>query len=142
VREGCGLKKTAAPLVKTGGATLWFYFGGEIYESVLRELYPSQFDKPVLAGIAIRVHQDFNLAAIQGSSHVGIERFLQGQGLRLLGDEGIGRFAEELPKAGVEAMLGDLRVADHFMTWIRSRKTSTALPMAKWPTLAALLAEV
>jgi hypothetical protein len=142
VREGCGLKKSAAPLVKTGGAPLWFHFGGEIYESVLRELYPDHFDKPVLAGIAIRVHPGFDLAAIQACEQAGMERFFRGQGLRLLEDEGIGRFAENLPGAGVEAMLDDLRVTDHFMTWIRSRETSTVLPMANWPTLAALLAEV
>jgi ATP-dependent Lhr-like helicase len=55
VRQGCGLEKTMAPMVKTAGAPLWFHFGGEIFESVLRELYPGHFDKPVLAGIAIRV---------------------------------------------------------------------------------------
>jgi len=82
VRQGCGLEKTIAPLVKTSGTLLWFHFGGEIYEFVLRELYPRYFDKPVLAGIAIRVLPGFNLAAIQISDRAGLERYFQSQGLR------------------------------------------------------------
>ena len=140
VRQGCELENTSAPLVKTSGSTIWFHFGGEIYESVLRGLYPTLFDKPVLAGIAIRVHPSFNLAAIQESGKTGLERFFKNQGLRLLEDEGLGRFADNLPDAGVEAMLNDLRVADHFMEWIKSRETSSVLPISKWPTLAALIA--
>jgi hypothetical protein len=139
VRQGCGLEKTMAPMVKTAGAPIWFHFGGEIFESVLRELYQGHFDKPVLAGIAIRVAPGFNLAAIRKSDQAGLERYFQSQGLRLLEDEGLGRFAEDLPLIGVETLLTDLRVADNFLEWLQTREVSPALPIANWPVLAKLL---
>jgi ATP-dependent helicase Lhr and Lhr-like helicase len=139
VRQGCGLEKTMAPLVKTTGQALWFHFGGEIFESILRNLYPGHFDKPVLAGIAIRVQPGFDLARIQKSSRAGLERYCQIQGLKLLEDEGLGRFAEELPSIGVETLLANLRVADNFMEWLQSREVSGILPISNWPALAALI---
>jgi hypothetical protein len=51
----------------------------------------------------------------------------------------MGRFAEDLPEAGVEAMLVDLRVAEHFMKWIRSRHVGDMSPIADWPSLAQLV---
>lgn len=139
VRAGCGLTKIQAPLLRTGGALLWFHFGGEIYESVLRELFPEFFDKPLLAGVAIRVHPSFDLAELQPNDHVRMDQFFRRQGLRLLGDEGIGRFAEDLPEAGVAAMLGDMEVADKFMAWITSRQVGDISPISDWPALAQLI---
>ena len=56
VRSGCGLRPTQAPLVKSGGQTLWFHFGGEVYELALRELFPGFFEGPVIAGMALPLH--------------------------------------------------------------------------------------
>ena len=140
MRQGCGLDKTMAPLVKTAGAPIWFHFGGEIFEAILRELYPGHFDEPVLAGIAIRIHPGFDFAAIQKSGPAGLDRYFQTQGLRLLEDEGLGRFAEELPPIGVETLLTELRVADNFTKWLQTREVSSAFPIANWPALAALIA--
>lgn len=139
VLNGCGLKKGQAPLVKTADSILWFHFGGEIYESILRELYPAFFDKPVLAGIAIRVQPNFDLAVIQAADRAKIDRFLHNQGLRMLEDEGLGRFADDLPIIGVETLLANLRVADNFMEWLKTREFSSTLPISCWPTLVALI---
>ena len=138
VREGCGLRVTEAPLVKTGTGVVWFHFGGEIYEAALRDLFSGHFDAPILPGVAIRVTPNCNLAAIQGSDPVAMARRFHGQGLRLLEDEGVGKFAADLPEAGVEAMCVDLRVADRFTQWLRSREPGDISPIAAWPTLERL----
>jgi hypothetical protein len=57
----------------------------------------------------------------------------------LLEDEGLGRFAENLPPIGVETLLTDLLVAETFMEWLQTREVSSALPIANWPVLAKLL---
>jgi len=139
VRQGCGLDKTLAPLIKTANSTLWFHFGGEIYEAILRDSFPGYFDKTVLAGIAIRIHPSFELAVIQNSSQAGLQRHFQRHGLRLLEDEGLGRFAEDLPTVGVETLLAEMRVATNFAEWLQTRKVSSAVPITNYPVLANLL---
>lgn len=125
--------------MKTAGSTLWFHFGGEIYESILRELYPACFDQPVLAGIAIRVQPNFDLAVIQKADRVRVDRIFHNQGLRMLEDEGLCRFADDLPIIGVETLLANLRVADNFMEWIKTRESSSVLPISCLPTLVVLV---
>lgn len=139
VREGCGLNKMQAPLVRTDGTVLWFHFGGETYESILQELYPGFFGKAFLAGIAIRVQPGFSLAALQLRDPIKIEQCFRNQGLHLLGDEGVGRFADHLPEDGVAAMLSDMKVAENFMDWIKSRQVGDISPFSNWPMLRQLI---
>ncbi|MBM4257416.1 MAG: DEAD/DEAH box helicase [Deltaproteobacteria bacterium] len=140
VRDGCGLDLAEAPLVRTGAAMVWFHFGGEYYETLLRELWPAYFDKPVLAGIAIRVRPCFIFEDIRSNfSEPELARFTGRQGLRLIEDEGLGRFAEDVSDIGVKAMLAELHVGDHFRDWIESRRVERATPIAVRPTLEAIL---
>lgn len=143
VRDGCGLDKAQAPLVRAGGAMVWFHFGGEYYEALLRELWPAYFDKPVLAGIAIRVQPGFDLSKIQNNfSESELASLTERQGLRLIEDEGLGRFAEDVSDIGVKAMLAELQVGDHFKAWIEGRKVEMANSIAAWPTLKAMLGRI
>jgi len=97
----------ARRLVKAGSQTSWFHFGGEVYETALRELFPGFFERSLIAGMALSALPGFNAAALRSIKTAALERFIQGEGLRLLEDEGPGRFAEDLPEAGVEALLAE-----------------------------------
>jgi ATP-dependent Lhr-like helicase len=140
VRRGCGLEATQAPLVKTANRTLWFHFGGEVYETALRELHPTLCERPVIAGIALSVSPRFEAKALQSINKSALESFVASEGLRLLEDEGLGRFAEDLPTIGIETLLADLQISDKFAAWVNTREISPATPIAKLPTLATLLA--
>ena len=59
--------------------------------------------------------------------------------MRLLEDEGLGRFAEDLPVAGVEALLAELKVGAKFTTWAGTREVGALTPIEKWPLLGRLL---
>jgi hypothetical protein len=140
VRSGCGLRPTQAPLVKSGGQTLWFHFGGEVYELALRELFPGFFERPVIAGMALSTLPGFDAAALGAVKAAALERFVRIEGLRLLEDEGLGRFAEDLPEPGVEALLAELEMGAKFTAWAGAREAGTASPIEKWPLLGQLLA--
>jgi hypothetical protein len=140
VRCGCGLESTQAPLVNAANRTLWFHFGGEIYETVLRELHPTLCERPIIAGIALCVSPRFDAKALQSINKSVLERFVASEGLRLLEDEGLGRFAEDLPTIGIETLLTDLQIINKFMAWINTREVSSLSPIAKWPALTSLLA--
>jgi ATP-dependent Lhr-like helicase len=142
VRNGCGLEKAQAPLVRAGAAVLWFHFGGEYYEGLLRELWPAFFDKPVLAGIAIRVRPGFDLRRIQSCEESQVEEAFAAQGLRQLDEEGLGRFAENVTETGVRAMLADLRACHQFIKWVKTRETSNPSEVVNWPALAGLFGGV
>jgi hypothetical protein len=140
VRSGCGLRPTQAPLVKSGGQTLWFHFGGEVYELALRELFPGFFERPVIAGMALSTLPGFDAAALGAVKAAALERFVRSEGLRLLEDEGLGRFAEDLPEAGVEALLAELKIGLKFTTWASTREVTALSPIEEWPLLMCLLA--
>jgi hypothetical protein len=140
VRRGCGLEATQAPLVKTGNLTIWFHFGGEAYESALRELHPTLCERPVIAGVALSVSPRFDAKALQSINKSVLEKFVGAESLRLLEDAGLGRFAEDLPAVGIEALLADSQFSDKFATWVFTREVSPSSPIAKWPVLAKLLA--
>lgn len=63
-----------------------------------------------------------------------------GEGLRVLEDEGLGRFAEDLPPAGVEALLAELEMGSKFTTWAGTRDVGPVTPIEQWPLLRQLLA--
>jgi hypothetical protein len=127
-------------LVNAANRTLWFHFGGEIYETVLRELHPTLCERPIIAGIALCVSPRFDAKALQSINKSVLERFVASEGLRLLEDEGLGRFAEDLPTIGIETLLTDLQIINKFMAWINTREVSSLSPIAKWPALTSLLA--
>jgi hypothetical protein len=139
VRSGCGLGPAQAPLVKVGGQTLWFHFGGEVYELALRELFPGFFERAVIAGMVLSTLPEFDAAALGAVRATGLERFVRSEGLRLLEDEGLGRFAEDLPEAGVEALLAELGMSSKFTTWASTREVGAVSPIEKWPLLRQLL---
>ncbi len=140
VRRGCGFGEEEAPLVRVDGQLLWFHFGGENYEGLLRQLFPRFLNAPAIAGIAIRVGPGIDVSLYSTLDSSRLMRFISQKGLQLLADEGLGRFAVHLPPAGVESMLGELSFADRFRNWLKARIIPTALPLVELPPLAALLA--
>jgi hypothetical protein len=140
VRSGCGLKATEAPLVKADSRAVWFHFGGEIYERALWEIFPGLFEGAVITGMALSALPGFNAAALGAVKASALKRFVQGERLRLLEDEGLGRFAEDLPEAGVEAMLAELEMISRITNWVSTREVAPLSPIEKWPLLRQLLA--
>ena len=139
VRSGCGLGPTRAPLVRVGSETLWFHFGGEVFELALRELFPGFFERPVVAGMVLSTLPGFDAPALGAVRATALERFVRSEGLRLVEDGGLGRFAEDLPEAGVEALLAELEMGSKFMTWASTREVGAVTPIEKWPLLRQLL---
>jgi len=140
VRRGCGLEANQSPLVKTPSLTLWFHFGGEVYEAALRELYPTLCERPIIAGIALSVTPGFSATALRSLNPISLERYVRSEGLRLLEDEGLGRFAEDVPIIGIETLLEDLQASGNFVTWINTREVPPLSTIGKWPALERLLA--
>jgi len=139
VRRGCGLSDNHAPLVRAKNLLLWFHFGGEVYEAVLRRLFPQFVDTSAIAGIALRIFPGFDAGIVSAVDAGRLNHFLAQEGMGLLNDEGLGRFAEHLSIAGIESMLRELRFADRFRNWLRTRFIPPAKPLAEHPNLAALL---
>jgi len=139
VRAGCGLGLTQAPLVRAAGRVLWFHFGGEVYELLLRELFLGFFEQPVIAGMVLTALPGFDARALEAVKVASLEPFVRGEGLRLLEDEGLGRFAEDLPEAGVEALLAELMVGSKFTSWASTREVGALSAIEKWPLLQQLL---
>ncbi len=139
VRCGCGLGERQAPLVRVRNELVWFHFGGEVFESVLRELFPALVDAPAIAGVALRVFRAVDSAGLASYDRTKLARFVEQQGLRLLEDEGLGRFAAHLPVAGVDAMLSELNFAVRFADWLTTRELDSVQPVADCPALARLL---
>ena len=142
VRSGCGLGARQAPLVRVGSETLWFHFGGEVFEGALCELFPGFFGRSVVAGMVLSVSPGFDAAGLGAVSAAALERFVRGEGLRLLEDEGLGRFAEDLPAVGVEALLAELEIGSKFSTWASTREVSPMCQVEGWPALRQLVAAV
>jgi ATP-dependent Lhr-like helicase len=140
VRRGCGLGPNEAPLVRMGSETLWFHFGGEVFEVALMELFPGFFGRPVVAGMVLSVLPGFDATGLGAVGPEALERFVRSEGLRLLEDEGLGRFAEDLPAAGVDALLAEFEMGAKFQKWAGTREVSAVTPIEKWPLLRRLLA--
>lgn len=140
VRSGCGLGPTQAPLVKAGSQVLWFHFGGEIYEMGLQHLFPGFFAGSAIAGMVLVALPKFNVAALQTIEAPALQRFCRNEGLRLFEDEGLGRFAENLPPAGLEALLAELQVGPQFVNWASTREVGASSSIEQWPLLRQLLA--
>lgn len=94
----------------------------------------------MIAGIALATLPGFDAAALGAVKAAALERFVRSEGLRLLEDEGLGRFAEDLPEPGVEALLAELEMSSKFTAWAGAREAGTASPIEKWPLLGQLLA--
>lgn len=139
VRSGCGLGPTQAPLLMAGSRSMWFHFGGEIYESILRELFPGFFERPVIAGMVLSTLPGFDASRLKTVTGASLDRLARREGLRLLEDEGLGRFAEDLPEAGVEALIGELKVGSQLAAWASAREISALSPIQEWPALQNLL---
>ncbi|NLH74681.1 MAG: hypothetical protein GX456_16660 [Verrucomicrobia bacterium] len=139
VRQGCGLDNTAAPLVATLGEMIWFHFGGELFEAAFRAQFPSLLGAPLISGIVSRVTREFDSSILRSFDKYRLSRFLQSEGLRTIEDEGLGKFADELPTAGVEALISELRVAERFEVWLKTRNIVAVKPIRDYPTLELLL---
>ncbi len=139
VRRGCGLSDNDAPLVRAENQLLWFHFGGEVYEALLRQLFPQFLDTPAVAGIALRVRPGFDDGIVSAVNAGQLNRFIAQEGMRLLDDEAPGRFAEHLPPTGVESMLNELGFAVRFKNWLTTRLILSEKPLGELPNLAALL---
>jgi hypothetical protein len=139
VQRGCGLGAHDAPLVRVGGCLVWFHFGGENYEGLMRELFPDFLDTPAIAGIAIRVRSGFDGSSIEAPATDRLKRSIARTGLRLLDDEGIGRFGSHLPPAIVECMLAEVAFVERFRRWLRERVVSKPKSIDDSPKLKSLL---
>ena len=94
----------------------------------------------MIAGMALSTLPGFDAAALGAVKASALERLVRSEGLRLLEDDGLGRFAEDLPEAGVEALLAELEMSSRFWTWASAREAGTVSPIEKWPLLGRLLA--
>lgn len=139
VRAGCGIGDQEAPIVATSGGLLWFHFGGEGFEAASRALFPNLLGSSAIAGIALRVIREFDPNILRYPNESALIRFNESEGLRLLEDEGLGRFADALPEQGVVALVSALRVAQRFAAWIATRQITPAQPICTRVGLESLL---
>jgi hypothetical protein len=119
---------------------VWFHFGGEVFESAARELFPNLLGSPIITGIALRVVQDFDSNALRSFDASAATNIIQSEGLRILKDEGLGRFADDLPPVGVKALMSDLKIEDRFKRWLTTRQVVAKQPLHESPALEKLLA--
>ena len=141
VRRGCGLDEDHAPLVATATSIVWFHFGGELFEIALRKLFPHFLDSPAIAGIALRVSREFDSETLRLANKSVLTKILDGEGLRLLEDDGLGRFAEDLPSVGIQNMILESRIGSRLSMWLSTRHFQHTQPIREWPTLNKLLLE-
>ena len=138
IRAGCGLRDDDAPIVATPDGLVWFHFGGEVFESAIFSLLPKLQGISLIAGVALRIGRSFTsdeLCKIEGSC---VTQFTMIQGFRLLEDEGLGRFADELPPAGVKALTESLGISVRLTNWLLTRRVTAANSLEKWPSLQRL----
>jgi ATP-dependent Lhr-like helicase len=140
VRRGCGLEDDHLLIAKIGAEHVAFHFGGELYEAALRAVLPEWCEKSAITGIAVRVTRPITAGELNAFATVKLERFVRLQGLRLLGDEGLGRFAEDAQAAGREAMMQELNFERRFTNWIKTRVILPVADLGNFPQLAALFA--
>ena len=141
VRAGCDIGSDEAPIVATPNGLVWFHFGGELFEAASRALFPNLLGASVMTGIALRVIREFDSNSLRSPDLSRLTRFIESEGLRPLEDEGLGRFAENLPEQGVVALLSALRVRERFTEWITSRQVIASRPICEWKHLKSLLAD-
>ena len=99
---------------------------------------PDWCEKSAITGLAVRVTRPITGSELSAFSNAKLERFVRLQGLRLLGDEGLGRLAEDAQAAGCEAMMKELNFERRFTDWIRTRVVLPVADLGKFPQLAAL----
>lgn len=138
VRRGCGLEVRQLIVVKVGTEFAAFHFGGELYEAALRAVLPDWCEKSAITGIAVKIAKPITGDELSAFSTAKLERFVRQQGLRLLRDESLGRFAEEAQTAGCDAMLQELNFERRFTLWIKSREVLPVADIGNFPQLAAL----
>ena len=141
VRAGCGIGYEEAPIFATPNGPIWFHFGGELFEAASLALFPTLFGPSVITGIALRVIRELDSKSLCSPSKSHLALFIENEGLRLLEDEGLGRFAENLPELGVSTLVTDLRVGERFMEWITTRYVTRPTPIRNWEWLKSLLAQ-
>jgi hypothetical protein len=139
VRAGCGIGHEEAPICTTPNGLVWFHFGGELFEASSRALFPNLFGSTAIAGIALRLIREFDSNSLRSlnTSHLGL--FNESEGLRLLEDEGLGRFADDLPEPGVVALASAFRVSERFVEWITTRQVTPPQPISERACLKSLL---
>ena len=55
LRRGCGLSEADAPMLTSPTESIWFHFGGELWERLLRHLYPPGLVGPIaIEGVAVQ----------------------------------------------------------------------------------------
>jgi len=141
VRAGCGLADDEAPLLQMSNGLVWLHFGGEAFEDAFRSLLPHLAGAPLIPGIAIRGRRRFTSDDLSSVDKTFVAGFAENQGLRLLEDEGLGRFADALPSAGVQAMTAVLGFTTLLTDWLRTRRIVATTSLEKWPNIMKLLKE-
>lgn len=139
VRAGCGIGHEEAPIVVTSNGLIWFHFGGELFEASSRALFPNLLGSTIITGIALRVIQEFDSNSLRSPNESKLIRFIESEGLRLLEDEGLGRFANNLPEPGVVALVSALKVGERFIEWITTRQIAAPQPICERAGLKLLL---
>lgn len=128
VGRGCGFDLGQTPVVQTPEGLLWFHFGGELFATMLRKIHPRLILGAVLPGVAFRVVPGFETVDLLRHDSRVLQRFIENSGISILGDDGLGRFASDLPAATGNAFLAEHRLLDRFTTWLSTR-TVTGLTL-------------
>src|SRR5439155_868192 len=102
-------------------------------------LFPTLMGRPAIAGVALCAAHSFDSIALMRYQKAAVDRFSSEQGLRLLEDEGLGRFAAELPEQTVQNLLAELRVSDRFQEWLRTRVITSLGPRSERPNYSQIL---
>ncbi len=139
VRQGCGLGEHDAPLVRIGDRVVWFHFGGELYEQLLRGLYPHLLGGPAIAGMAVRAVPTFDAGSLATVDEGRVNRLLDEGGCTVPGEAEPGRFAVYLPAQVLSNMLAELQLAARFCTWAKTRSVFLLHPVPLGSPLRALL---
>ncbi len=139
VRRGCGLGEHEAPVVRVGGQLVWFHFGGENYDELLRLLFPQVVDAPAIAGLAVRVRSGFDAHAIATPDLTRLTHCVAEKGIRLLDDEGIGRFGQNLPASIIDRLLDEFSFVERFRLWLKERTLTEPTSIEDLPRLRSLL---
>lgn len=139
VRRGCGLGEYQAPVARVGEQLVWFHFGGENYEELLQLLFPRFIDAPAIAGLAIRVRSGVDPNAISKPDFARLKNCVAEKGIRLLDDEGIGRFGRHLPAPAIDCLLEELSFVERFSCWLKERTLTEPTSIDDLPRLKSLL---
>lgn len=145
VRGGLDLPDSLTPILQIGGSSVWFHFGGDTYETLLRELIPGLVLKKSmisLHGIALGGSPGES-SLLEAAQNVGsLARLIKGCAPRISPHFDLGLHHGKLPHRVQEAVLLDFCKPDEFGEWLRTRQIILVREGdPDWEKLAEILVE-